>query len=139
ALRDVADVKAWGLLAAVLVITVLVVLRQIDSFVDNEQLIKRLDASLADLSAHERRFRSMLAHSSDLIMLISAEGRITYASPAAVPMLGLSPDELQGRRVSDLVHPGDLAVTVERFREVMANPHATMGNEARIRHADGTW
>jgi diguanylate cyclase (GGDEF)-like protein/PAS domain S-box-containing protein len=138
-LRHVADVKVWGLLIAVLLVTALVLLRQVDSFVDNEQLIKRLDASFADLSRHERRFRSMLAYSSDLILLIDAEGRITYASPAAVPMLGRTPEEIQGKRVREFLHPDDLAVTAERFREVMANPRATMVNEARIRHADGTW
>jgi diguanylate cyclase (GGDEF)-like protein/PAS domain S-box-containing protein len=139
ALRDVADVKMWGLLVAVLVITVLVVLRQVDSFVDNEQLIRRLDASLADLSAHERRFRSMLAHSSDLILLVNAEGRITYASPAAERILGRSPEELTGAQVRNLIHPDDVARTIERFHLLMADPRGTTVNEVRMRHADGTW
>jgi diguanylate cyclase (GGDEF)-like protein/PAS domain S-box-containing protein len=138
-LRGHADVKVWGLLIAVLVITGLVVLRQLDSFVDNEQLITRLDASLDELGRHERRFRSMLAHSSDLIMLIGLDGRITYASPAAERILGLSPDDVTGKLVSDLLHPDDIEETVRLFRELVGRPHATSVAEPRVRHADGTW
>ncbi|OLE23512.1 MAG: hypothetical protein AUG44_22055 [Actinobacteria bacterium 13_1_20CM_3_71_11] len=139
ALRGHADVKVWGSLGAVLVITALVVLRQLDSFVDNQQLIGRLDASLAELGRHEQRFRSLLAHSSDIILLLDAAGTVTYTSPAAQRVLGLPPERLVGRRVGDLVHPDDLAETVTRFRQAQDRPRATVVLEARLRHADGSW
>ncbi|OLB78099.1 MAG: hypothetical protein AUI14_14080 [Actinobacteria bacterium 13_2_20CM_2_71_6] len=139
ALRGHADVKVWGVVIAVVVITALVVLRQLDSFVDNHQLINRLDASLADLGRHERRFRSMLAHSSDLIVLLDRTSVVTYASPAAQRLLGVPADVLVGQRIADLLHPADLPDTADLFATLIAQPRSTAVTEARIRHADGGW
>ena len=139
ALPGTTEVRVWGLLVALAVIIALVILRQLDSFIDNEQLIVRLDASLDELGRHEQRFRSMLAHSSDLIMLVAADGRITYVSPAVERILGIAPAAALGALVSDLLHPDDVADTVRQFRELMGRPHATVVTEARVRHADGSW
>ena len=139
ALRGRADVKAWGVLVAVAAITALVLLRQLDSFVDNQQLITRLDASLAELGRHERRFRSMLAHSSDVIVLLDQDGALTYASPAVQTTLGLTEAAVLRRPVADLVHPDDLDAVTRVFRSLVAAPRSTMMIEVRLRHADGGW
>ena len=51
----------------------------------------------------EARFRSLVAHSSDLITVLDAEGIVTYQSPSIEGVLGYSVDEVEGTRFDRLV------------------------------------
>lgn len=51
------------------------------------------------LREREERFRSLIEHSSDGIMLIDAAGKVLYASPSTKRILGFTPEELVGRDV----------------------------------------
>ena len=46
----------------------------------------------------EARFRSLVAHSSDLITVLDADGIVTYQSPSIERVLGYSVDEVEGKR-----------------------------------------
>lgn len=59
------------------------------------------------LQASERRFRSLVQNSFDLIVVIDSGHRITYASPSAVAVLGIEPDTLVDLCLTDLVDPQD--------------------------------
>lgn len=48
--------------------------------------------------------RLITDHASDAIFLLDAEGRTTFANPAAEAMFGWSAAELQGRKLHDIVH-----------------------------------
>ncbi|EXG80260.1 diguanylate cyclase domain-containing protein [Cryptosporangium arvum] len=131
--------KAWGVLLAVVVISVLVSIRQIDAFADNQALIQRLDKSLAALGQNERWYRSLLQHSTDITLVVDADGVLTFTSPAVKRVLGLSPDEALGLRLADLLHPDDREATDAAFRKLRARQGGTMTISARYRHADGSW
>jgi PAS domain S-box-containing protein len=66
----------------------------------------------------------------DLVMAMSPNGRIRYASASARRVLGLAPEDLVGKLVSDLTHPAD---------PLPAPPAAGPGETLvrRIRHASG--
>ncbi|MFG1921427.1 diguanylate cyclase domain-containing protein [Cryptosporangium sp. NPDC048952] len=134
-----AGVKAWGVLLAVLVISVLVSIRQIDAFADNEALIQRLDKSLAALGENERWYRSLLQHSTDITLVVDVHGIVTFASPAVKKVLGLPVDEAVGLRLVDLLHPDDRDATDAAFTKLRARQGGTMTISARYRHADGDW
>jgi PAS domain S-box-containing protein len=68
----------------------------------------------------------------DLVMALSPEGRIRYASASAIRVLGRLPDDLVGTLVSDLVHPGDGIETAPS-----AGPGETVVR--RVRHASGDY
>ena len=118
--------KAWGVLLAVVAISVLVSIRQMDAFADNEALIGRLDKSLAAIGEKERWFRSLLQHSTDITLVLDADGRVTFASPAVEHVLGLPVGEAVGLRLADLVHPDDRDATDAAFGELQARPGGTM-------------
>ena len=48
------------------------------------------------LAASERRFRSLVQNSSDLVTVLAPDGTITYASDSAERIVGYSPTELVG-------------------------------------------
>ena len=68
------------------------------------------------LKESEERYRSLVELSPDAIV-VHHEGKFTYVNPAAVKLWGASsPDELIGRSILDVVHPGLLRSRQGRHR-----------------------
>jgi diguanylate cyclase (GGDEF)-like protein/PAS domain S-box-containing protein len=87
----------------------------------------------------EARFRSLVAHSSDLITVLDADGVVTYQSPSVERVLGYRADEVEGTRFDRLVAEADrprLAQVVARIGKERAETHAL---ECSLQHRDGTW
>ena len=59
----------------------------------------------ARLLSSESRFRELVEAAADVIFRTDAEGRFTYANPAAEEALGLEEGELLGRPFLDVVRP----------------------------------
>ena len=74
------------------------------------------------LLASERRFRALIEHSSDGIILLSPEAVILYASPSTARILGYVPEELAGRNAFDFVHPEDIASIRTQFEDLKQSP-----------------
>jgi diguanylate cyclase (GGDEF)-like protein/PAS domain S-box-containing protein len=124
---------------AVLCLVGLVVARQILAFTDNQRLLRQLKAGMEQLRARERRFRSLVQHSSDFITVTGPDGRFTYVSPGARRVLGIEPTDWVGRRAAELVHPDDLPVAQERFADIKDTPAAATVYHTRLAHRDGSW
>ena len=74
----------------------------------------------------EARFRSLVAHSSDLITVLDADGVVTYQSPSIERVLGYSPAEIEGTRFDRLLDDADRS----RLERIMSEP-----GDGRQRHA----
>ncbi|HSB79158.1 MAG TPA: PAS domain S-box protein, partial [Candidatus Methylomirabilis sp.] len=98
--------------------------------------ILRQNQALADL---ERRFRALIEHSSDGIILLDAERTLLYASPAITHVLGYTAEDLTGCDVFERVHPEDRGITLARFAEALQNPGATAVVQFRVHHKDSSW
>ena len=114
------------------VLTGLVVLRQLIAFRQN-------DALLARIGVQENRFRLLVQNSTDMVTITGPSGTLTYVSPAARRMLGVDPDELLGTDMTRRTHPDDVAAAGERLAAVAAAPGTTATYQVRLRHADGTY
>jgi len=85
----------------------------------------------------QARFASLVRNSSDLVMLIEPDTTITYASPSAQRVLGITPDSLEGTRFADLI-PADDRGRVLTFLTTMAEGEGHTGlTEFRVAHSDG--
>jgi len=87
----------------------------------------------------ERRFRSMAQNSFDVLLVLDADGRISYASPALQRIFGYEPAESIGRSMIELIDPADHDWVTRLFRELCAQQDASRSLEFRIRAADGGW
>jgi PAS domain S-box-containing protein len=86
-----------------------------------------------------QRYRSMIEHSSDALILSRPTlGGIVYASPAIERMLGFSMEELRGTEVMDLIHPEQRDAALKLRAELMRTPGKVSVDEARVRHKDGS-
>ena len=91
----------------------------------------------------EARFRSLVAHSSDLITVLDAHGTVTYQSPSVERVLGYRVDEIEGTGFAQLLAASDrprLAQIVAGVGEAyVGGGSETHVFECALRHRDGTW
>ncbi len=123
---------------ASVVLTALVMIRQLVAIHENRHLVRRLDATVLELTGQERRFRSLVLNSSDVILIVDGKGLFTYVSPGLERSLGLRPEQWLGRLARDVLHPGDLPM-IDRVYTRMGVPGASVSLQARLRHQDGSW
>ncbi len=123
-----------GLALGALLVTALVVVRQLLAVRENVRL-------LADAAARqtEARFRSLVQHSSDVIMVARANGAVRFASPSATRVLGYDPSELTGQSLPALLHPEDRQRAAAFFQEAVRASGVTGPVEWRFRQRDGSW
>jgi two-component system cell cycle sensor histidine kinase/response regulator CckA len=87
----------------------------------------------------ERRFESMIQHSSDLILVVDAGLKVKFASPAAEVILGRRPELLLDRRLEELLQPEDAGRLAGVLHEIMLNPGSgTQTLNARFLHHNGS-
>lgn len=92
------------------------------------------------LRFEEKRFRNLVEHSSDVIVVVNLEGNIVYQNPAIEKVLGYKPEERAGKRGMEIVHPDDVNFLAESFLTVISNPNTpAIRGEVRLRHKDGTY
>jgi diguanylate cyclase (GGDEF)-like protein/PAS domain S-box-containing protein len=123
-----------GLAIGALLVTALVVLRQVLTVRENVRL-------LADHAArqNEARFRSLVQHSSDVILVTRANGTIRFVSPSATRVFGYDPQAMIRQPVMDLLHPEDRERAAGFFRDASQAPGVTGPVEWRFRQSDGSW
>ena len=103
-------------------------------------------ASLAE-NLHRRqseaRFRSLVAHSSDLITVLDAHGTVTYQSPSVERVLGYRVGEIEGQDFARFLAESDrprLAQIVAGVGDAyVGGGSETHVIECSLRHRDGTW
>jgi diguanylate cyclase (GGDEF)-like protein/PAS domain S-box-containing protein len=105
---------------------------------DAIDVTKQLNAA-DERAAGEQWLRALLEHSTDLIIVLDAELRVSYLSSAAESLVGLPASETMGMTATELVHPDDLELIAERVASVLAAPGATARVNCRVRHRDGSY
>lgn len=86
----------------------------------------------------DSRFEALVENAADIIAVLSADGRVEYASPAATRILAPSDGALAGRDVLELIHPDDRpASLLELARPDEQGIGAPV--ELRLQASDGSW
>jgi len=88
----------------------------------------------------ERRFRALVENSSDIVLVVDGEGRITFASPATNHLLGLPETTLLGSHPARWVHPSDWA-TVAHLLDQSSEDAGVGADEVEVRfiHLDRSY
>jgi diguanylate cyclase (GGDEF)-like protein/PAS domain S-box-containing protein len=86
------------------------------------------------LERSERRFRSLVEHSTELVAVVDAKKRIRFVTPAFHRRLGYETDRLIGTCLLDLVHEED-----RKSVSLDAPSAPDRPRRLRLRHSDGTF
>ncbi len=87
----------------------------------------------------DARFRALVEDAAGAVLVVDANGRIAYASPATTRILGRAPRDLIGSASIDFVHPDDRASVRATLTEIFAAHGARATREYRVRHPNGSW
>jgi diguanylate cyclase (GGDEF)-like protein/PAS domain S-box-containing protein len=85
----------------------------------------------------EARFRSLVAHSSDLITVLDADGLITYQSPSIERLLGYRVDEVEGTRFDRLLSEPDRPLLAQLIAIDGSGDAEAHTIECSVSHRDG--
>ncbi len=128
------DDPVSGLAFGALLVTALLVTRQLIAVRENVRLLTETAAR-----QNEARFRSLVQHSSDVIIVIRPNGQMRFVSPSATRVLGYDPSELVGRPIGSVLHPEDTDRSAAFLAEAVRGPGVTGPVELRFRQPDGSW
>lgn len=106
--------------------------------VAHEYITERKEVEAA-LAASEKRFRTWIENSSDIVTVLDAAGYIQYESPSVKRLLGYELEDLLGKNAFTFVHPEDQDKILAAFTKNIQNPNTTVSAEFRFRHQDGSW
>jgi len=84
----------------------------------------------------EERFRVLLEHSTDAVIVADKDATLLYASPAIEHLFGRAPDDVVGAKARHLVHPDDLPRLADQTSGIYTTPGSSTTIEFRIRNAD---
>ncbi len=123
-----------GLLAVGLLLALLVGLS-----VTRARAVREVERTTRSLRESEQSWRTLVASSSDLIVIVDEHADLRYANPAAKRILGLDPDDNVGRNMLSLVHPDDLEEAAAAFQRDLAGPGIYTPSIYRFRTAESEW
>jgi diguanylate cyclase (GGDEF)-like protein/PAS domain S-box-containing protein len=102
----------------------------------------RAETVLAGVSAtrrSEQRFKSLVRHAADVILICDTSGTILYRAPTAETKWAFSRQQSPDDRLSLWIHPDDVAALHEIWQQVAATPGASNTLELRSRDNQDGW
>ncbi|MBI4630341.1 MAG: PAS domain S-box protein [Chloroflexi bacterium] len=92
------------------------------------------------LQENEERFRALIENASDMIVTITADGKLSYVSPTIYRMSGYQLEEVIGKHIAKFIHPDDLPHALKSLVSRSQIPGlAPDPIELRFRRKDETW
>ena len=104
----------------------------------HDELAERMRAERALRTSHER-FRALIHSVSDVIVILTADGAICYASPTVEVVWGCPVEALSGQSVFDRVHPDDVETMRGLLSEVREQASSTLTGAVRLRQGQNAW
>ncbi len=101
------------------------------------RLNQELQATQESLTKSENKFRSLIEHSFDAIIVYDQEGIVTYASPSVEGVIGYTPKELIGTSGCTYISPADSTDAFQLLEESLARPEVRVSGEMRLARKDG--
>jgi PAS domain S-box-containing protein len=92
------------------------------------------------LRASEARYRFVVEHASDILVIVDTDQRIRYVAPSTERLLGLAPSAFEGRGVADVIHADDRDTVMRALARLSADPRGRRPpTPVRLQHRSGDW
>jgi diguanylate cyclase (GGDEF)-like protein/PAS domain S-box-containing protein len=122
-----------------LIVMGMVLLRQMLALRENESLRLSVERRMAELlgergklTRNEKRFRSLIENSSDVILILDSDLCVSWASDSLRKVFGTAPDAVVGTSVEALIHPDDRARVMHTFRDGLRDSSRSSVLDCRV-------
>lgn len=86
----------------------------------------------------EKRYQTIIEHSSDVILIVDQQGMIQFETPGITKLLGYSFEMRKGHSLFEHIHPDDIPKIQAEFVKLLASANATTDEQQfRIYNSDG--
>ena len=101
--------------------------------------LRRMARAQEAIEHNEMRYRALVQNGTDGVCILGADGHVTYTSPTAQKLRGISPEAMYARDGLDSVHPEDRARAEMTLSRSLDNPNVNFSTELRLSHAHVGW
>ncbi len=91
------------------------------------------------LKESEEKFRTIIQHLSDIILILDNNGKVLYESPSVSKTFGYKPGYLVGKNGFNFIHPDDIAIAASQLESVINKKNEFIPTELRIKHKNKSW
>ena len=93
-----------------------------------------------ELEENEKRFRSLVENSNEVILIINKNGEAVYCSPSLKRITGYYELLCAGNDILYLIHPDDRNLLLEKLKHVRVNPGKACSEIVmRVKASDSSW
>ena len=85
----------------------------------------------------ERRFRSLVQYSPDIIIILEKDYTVRYVTPSFLRTFGIPENEVVGRPILEFIHHEDIPSVIERISYILQAPETRTSLECRFSKTDG--
>ena len=100
---------------------------------------RRRDIAEQAMGESDKRYRSLVQNTSDILTLMDADGTVHYENAALERVMGYRPEDQLGTNAFDWVHPDDMERALSIFAEVLGTPGLHPPIAFRAPHKNGSW
>ena len=101
--------------------------------------VSALEEAKLSLSKSEQWFRTLVAKSSDLIVVIDDQARFSYTNPVVDRLFGYEPNSQIGRNIFELIHPDDHSLAEAAFAATLDVDSPDQPVVLRFLSSSGEW
>lgn len=84
---------------------------------------KNLKEAQVELMTSIDRYKGIVESQTDLVVRVNSDGKFTFVNDAYCKIFGKNRDELIGNSFSPLIHPDDIAATLEEMKKLILPPY----------------
>lgn len=106
---------------------------------EQKKLEEKLRKSAEQIRLNERKFKSLIFHSYDVIAILNNEGIIEYISPNYVELSDLKEEEILGFHSKFFLHVDDRQKFEYAFQKVLEEAERSETLEVRVQNKTGNW
>lgn len=107
---------------------------------DGAESVVGFCTDITDQIHEEQRFEALIAHSTDIVLVVDTDRRIRYASPGVSAVLGYDAASLLDTDPLSVVHAADASRVRDVLDRLVGDRARTAERvECRVRAADGSW
>lgn len=103
----------------------------------NSDLERQILERTKKLEISEQRYKAIIDHSIDGLMLTDEKGAVIFQTPAAERITGYTKEERANIDGFSLIHPDDIAGVMKLMHDVRDKPGASVEYQWRVRHKKG--